>query len=354
MELDQFFLDSINKILEYLDQEILTIYIRRTVDAFIAGYFLLDKFADTAQLKIADWPPDAGICLGFRCDGFYVNENEVGIEGNVFKLKSPTPISYTIYKLTKLITTTNRDDLLKLYIGIYSWLVDNCTTRCNDPMDIITELGARQELSLPFPEAPLGRSLSLTTLPILPGVLGRGVKEDRPLGSLDPKRVVDILDEALGAVYEAGFYPALADKWLRYVPEGFDIATKAVELEALLAGFTPDANGVESYVELLSKTLENILNNRSNIININNIFFIYKLSNYLPYFIKIKGLVALRAETNRGFVTSLIAPFKEAQRLRGLAERLKELGHIIEFESSILIYVPRDKWPEASRLLQLE
>ncbi|MEM0182649.1 MAG: hypothetical protein QXP98_06145 [Thermoproteus sp.] len=314
----------------------------------------MDKFADTAQLKLADWPPDAGICLGFKCDGFYINENEAGIEGNAFKFQSPTPISYAIYKLAKLILTTNRDDLLKLYIGIYSWLIDNCVVKCNDPMDIIAELGARQELLPPFPEAPLGRSLSLMTLPILPGVLGRGVKEDRPLRSLDPKRVVDVLDEALGAVYEAGFYPALADKWLRYVPEGFDIATKAVELEALLAGFTPDVNGVESYVELLSKSLENILNSKSNIININNVFFIYKLSNYLPYFMRIKEFIALRAETSRGFVTSLIAPLKETQKLKGLAERLRGLGQVIEFESSILIYVPRDKWPEISRLLQLE
>jgi hypothetical protein len=352
VELEQFFLNNINKILEYLDQDILTIYIRRTVDALIAGYFLVDKFADTAQLRLADWPPESGICLGFRCNGLYIYENEIGIEGASMKLASPLPISYIIYRLAKSIVSLNKEDILELYLGIFSWLVDNCTVRCEDPADILGELEVRRGLSLPFPDRPLGEALSLSTLPLLPGVLGRGVKEDRPLRSLDQRRVLDILDEALGLVYEAGFYPAIADKGLRYVPAGMEPATRAVELEALLAGFTPDSQGVASYVDNLAKIIDDIIkSHRNNIININNVFYIYKLINYLPYFSRLRDVLVIRADVGRGFVASFIAPLKEGQRLKAVMEGLGDIQHVA-YDSSVLAFVPRDRWPEVASKLR--
>lgn len=346
MELEQFFLDNINKILEYFDQDILTIYTRRTVDAFIGSYFLVEKFADTAQVRFVDWPPEGGMCLGFKCDGFYINENEVGIGGSSIRLEAPLPISYIIYKLTKSITNISKEDILKLYIGAYSWFVDNCVYKCNEPTDFVNEIETKTSFSIPFPDKPLGEALSLTTLPLLPGVLGRGLKEDRPLRSIDPRRLLDILDEALGLVYEYGFYPALADKGIRRVPVDADIATRSVEIEALLAGYAPDTQGISLYVESLAKIIDDIIRNyNSNIININNVFYIYKLMNYLPYFSKLKDILILRADVGRGFVASFIAPLKETQKLKDVAERVKDM-QTINYETSIIAFVPKDRWPE--------
>ncbi|AEA11865.1 hypothetical protein TUZN_0368 [Thermoproteus uzoniensis 768-20] len=352
MELEQFFLNNINKILEYLDQDILTIYIRKTVDALVAGYFLMNKFADTAQLRLADWPPESGICLGFRCGGFYMYENEVGVEGSSIKLPTPLPISYIIYKLARSIISLNKDDILELYLGIFSWLVDNCTLRCEDPVELVGELETRRGFSLPFPDKPLGEALSLLTLPLLPGVLGRGIDEDKPLRALDQRRMLDVLDEALGRVYEAGFYPAIADKGLRYIPTEIEPTGRIIELEALLAGFTPDSQGVISYVDNLTKILDEITKSyQNNIINISNTYYIYKLMNYLPYFSKLKDILILRADIGKGFVASLIAPLKESQRLRAIADRLNDIQYIA-YDSSILVFVPRDRWPEVVELIK--
>ncbi len=349
MELEQFFLDNINKILELLDQDIISLYAKRTVDALVGGYFLIEKFADTAQLKLTDWPPEAGICLGFKCDGLYISENEIGIGGSLIRLETPMPISYVIYKLTKTITNMSKDDILKLYIGIYSWIVDNCY-KCNEPADILSEVETELGISLPFPDKPLGKALSLTTLPLLPGVLGRGLNEDKPLERVDAKRLLDVLDEALGMVYDYGFYPALVDKAIRRVPIGVDIATRIVQIEAMLAGYTPDATGVSLYVESLARTLDEITRNyNTHIININNVFYMYKIMNYLPFFMKLRDILILRADVGKGFVVSLVAPFKEGHRLKNVAQGIKGV-QTVAYESSILALVPRDLWPEVEAL----
>lgn len=345
MELEKFILDNINKILEYFDQDIITIYVKRTVDAYVAGYYLAEKFGNTAQVKILDWPPESGICIGFKCNGLYLHENEVGIDDATLELPSPTPLSYLAFKLAKSISSIDKNEALKLYIGIYSWLVDNCDIRCEEPMDIISEIGAVRKFSLPFSNKPLGEALANSTLPILPGVIGRGIKESKTLEEVG-ERILDILDEVLGAVYDAGFMPAIADKAIRYVPPEVDIATRAQEIELIVANAIDDIkNHIKYIVELLEQQ-------KNNIIQTNNVFYAIKLGGYLAYSTKIKGVVVLRADVGRGFAASVVFPYKERQKVQTLLEKAKSLGQTTAYSWGFLIYLPRDKWPDLLELIK--
>lgn len=352
MELDRFFFENIAKILEFLDQDIITIYIKRTVDSLAAGYYLAEKFASTAQLKIADWPPDSGICLGFTCDGFYLHENKVGVGDAALELERPMPVSYLVYKLAKSMAALERGDLLKLYIGVYSWLVDNCEYKCEGFDDMLNEVGGRLSLAFPYPDAPFGKSLALTTLPVLPGVTSRGLKVEKPLKLMKPAEILDALDEALGIVYEGGFDTAVGDKGLRIIPGDLDVATKALELEAHLAGFVGGGlENSERYVEFLSKSLEDAAR-ASPAAVLPNPYFVIKLGHYLPYYNKFKGPLVLRADVGRGFVASVVLHRKAQDRLGRMARRAAGLGQITQYPTHVLVYATRDKWPELLKAVE--
>ncbi|MFB6490024.1 MAG: hypothetical protein TU35_002050 [Thermoproteus sp. AZ2] len=348
--LEKFFLENIPKILEYLDQDVLVIYSKRTVDALVASYFLMEKFAGTAVVKVVDWPPESGICVGFVCDGLYLQENRVGVDDAKAELERPTSLSYLAYKLAKSVEALKREDVMKLYIGVYSWSVDNCDFKCEGLDDMLAEVGGRLSLAFPYPDQPLGKSLALSTLPMLPGVLGRGVNAEKPLRAMRLEEIVDALDEALGLVYDKGFSTQIADKGLRQIPDDFDVATAALELEAHLAGFV--GGGVanaEKYVELLAEALEGAL--RAGEVSLGNPFLAIKLGHYLPYY-KGSRPIVLRADAGSGFVVSVALPLRMRERLKALAERIAPLGQTTAYYTHVLAYIPRDRWPELLRILE--
>ena len=88
-----FIIDHIDRVLEYLKQNPLTIFVRRSVDAYMAAYALAAALGETTHVAVADWPPQRGVCVGFRCDGFYIAEGEAGVDDAKLAVE-PTSLSH--------------------------------------------------------------------------------------------------------------------------------------------------------------------------------------------------------------------------------------------------------------------
>ncbi|AAL64951.1 hypothetical protein PAE3484 [Pyrobaculum aerophilum str. IM2] len=340
MDIKNFIIDNIDRILEYLKQNPLYIYARRSVDAYLAAYSLAASLGETAQVAVVDWPPQVGICIGFKCEGLYITERGIGLDDKVYT-SDFTSMSHIVAHIITSLSPLEEDVYKALFIGHYSWSVDYCEYKCPPPRELNR---GDEKLAIVFPfvgELPANKALPLSTLPIIPGVTGRefdSVPEDE----------IRLLDWALGAVASEGFHTAILDKAVRYYSPEIKAADVAERLEADLANFID--KGVEVYVSNLAENFYMILKKvKEDVIPVQNPFYIYKIPPYLSYYMKLANYVALKYDAPRGYVIALIPPFGEKAQLKTVASALAELGQVLEFPTHIVAYIESNKYTDFLR-----
>ncbi|ABP51520.1 MULTISPECIES: hypothetical protein [Pyrobaculum] len=342
MDVRNFIIENIVRLLEYLKQNPLYVYTRRSVDAYLAAYALVASMGETAQVAVADWPPRAGICIGFKCDGFYITERGVGIDDK-FHASGFTSISSLVASIITSISPLDEGVHKALYIGHYSWSVDYCDYKCPLPPELAR---GDEQFAVVFPlveEYPLGKALSLSTLPLIPGVTGR----EFDLASL-PADFLAVLDWALGVVASEGFHTAILDKAIRHHSPAIRAATLAEKLEADLAGFVN--RELETYVASLAESFYNVVKRvKDGVVPLPNPFYVYKLPPYLSYYLKLSNWVALRYETTRGYIAALVPPHGQNARLRKIAEELSEIGQVLEFPTHVIVYIEVGRYADFVR-----
>ncbi|MFN3804027.1 MAG: hypothetical protein ACK4SY_03125 [Pyrobaculum sp.] len=336
-----FVINYVDRILEYLKQNPLVIYARRSVDAYMSAYALAVVFGETTQVSVVDWPPPGGVCIGFKCGGFYITEREVGVEGERHVVDF-TSLSH----LTALViqTLAPLEEVRKaLYIGHYAWSVDHCDYRCLFPKELMR---GDERLAVVFPHLyrlPIRRAMSLSTLPIIPGVTGR-------LSELKQEDALSALDWALGVVATEGFHTAVLDKAIRPLPPDFNPADYAQRVEADLAGFLN--KDVEQYVSNLAETFYAVLK-KERIATIQNPSYIYKLPPYLAHYLKLPWLV-LKYESARGVSAAVIPPLERRGRLKALREAFEEVGQVLEYPTHLLVFMEPGRFGDFLKIYDRE
>lgn len=334
MDFKNFVINHVDRILEYLQQTPLVVHARRSVDAYLAAYAVISTFGETAHVSLVDWPPQSGVCIGFKCDGLYVTEREVGVDGEVYKTEF-TSLSHLTYVLLRTLSPVGEGVKKALHIGHYSWSVDHCEYRCQFPQELLI---GDEKLSVAFPytgRRPPRDALVNSTLPIVPGVFGREVHP--PSGDY-----VNLLDWALGVVVSEGFHTAVLDKAIRPYSPSVAPADAAVEFESVLAGFPYNvdvyiANLADSFYTSLKKT-------KDGDVTVHNPFYVYKLPPYLSYYLKLPKPFVLKFETSRGYVAAVTAP--RGETLKKAAAVAGEFGQVLELSTYLVVYVEKSRYGE--------
>ncbi|ABO08599.1 hypothetical protein [Pyrobaculum calidifontis] len=336
-----FIIDHIDRVLEYLKQNPLTIFVRRSVDAYMAAYALAAALGETTHVAVADWPPQRGVCVGFRCDGFYIAEGEAGVDDAKLAVE-PTSLSHMVSLIILSLSPLERHVHKALYVGHYSWSVDVCERNCQVPKELAV---GDERLAVVFPGLKRGvkRALSLSTLPIVPGVFGKAVEEDKRLEVMTRDEAISLLDWALGAVAAEGFHTAVLDKAVRPYSPTLNPADVAQRIEADLAGFVD--KDVEDYALNLAEAFYNVVKRaREGVVTLRNPFYLHKIAPYLSYFAKSSQWAALRYETPSGSVVAVVPPHGLKGRLKAVAPLFAEVGQVFEFPTHLLLYVEAGRW----------
>lgn len=344
MEFRNFVIDHIDRVLEYLKQNPLVIYVRRSVDAYLAAYALAAALGETVHVCVADWPPQRGVCVGFRCDGMYITEGEVGIDDSRYT-SDFTSLSYYAAVIIQTLSPLEEHIHKALYVGHYAWSVDYCEYKCPVPKEI-SKGDERLAVVFPFLDTmPARRALSLSTLPVVPGVTGRQVEDGKLLASMTPEEVVSLLDWALGAVANEGFHTAILDKAIRPYSPAFKPVDVAVRLEADVAGFIDKE--VDIYVSNFAESFYMVVKRvKENIVTLQNPFYVYKIPPYLSYYLKLNDWVALRHETSRGSLIAVVPPLSQRTRLKKVAEDFSTVGQTLIFPTHVVVYVESGKYAD--------
>ncbi|MEM1787762.1 MAG: hypothetical protein QW085_04120 [Pyrobaculum sp.] len=332
MDFRNFIINHVDRVLEYLEQSPLVVYTRRTVDAYLAAYAIISTFGETAHVSIVDWPPESGFCMGFKCNGLYITEWEVGVDDSVYKTEF-TSLSYLTYVL--LSTLSPVDDKVKkaLYIGHYSWGVDLCEYKCPIPSELLI---GDERLRVVFPfidQRPPLHAIVNSTLPIVPGAFGRATTP--PL-----EDSIAVLDWALGTAAAEGFHTSVVDKAVRLYSPTVKPAEAAVGFEAILAGFI---NDIDKYIVNLMDNFYTVLKNiKDRDVAISNPFYIFKIAPYISYYLKLSKPAVLRFDTPRGRVAAIVAP----RGVKLKKAELEDFGYVLEFPTFLVIYVERARYAE--------
>lgn len=350
MDLKNFIIDNVDRFLEYLKQNPLVIYARRSVDAYLAAYALAAALGETAQVSVVDWPPQAGVCVGFRCEGMYITEWGVGVDDRSFDAGF-TSMSHLASVLIQSLSPLEEQIHRSLYAGHYSWSVDYCEYGCPPPREI---LKGDERLAVAFPfleKLPARRALSLSTLPIVPGVTGKPAEDSKLASAMGPDEALALLDWALGVVHSEGFHTAVLDKALRLYSPAFAPADFATRVEADLAGFV--GRDVELYVQNLADAFYGVVKRgREGVVPVQNPFYVLKIPPYLSYYLRLSGWAALRYDAGRGHVVALVPPRGERDRLAKAAELLGEVGQVLRFPTHLVAYVERDKYADFLKIYE--
>jgi hypothetical protein len=337
VSIKNFIIDHVDKFLEYLKQNPLRIYSRRTVDAYLAAYALARALGETVHVDVVDWPPREGVCIGFKCQGMFITEWEIGIDDEIYKTEFSSISHLATHIITSLLPL--EDDVYKaLFIGHYAWSVDYCDYKCQLPREL-SRGGERLSIVFPFmEELPIERALPLSTLPIIPGVTGRVFK------SL-PGDAVEILDWMLGIVASEGFHTAVLDKAIRYYSPDIKAPDIAERLEADLANFI--GKEIDEYVSNLAETFYTIIKRiKDGVVAVQNPFYIYKLPPYISHYMRLVNWVALRYDASGGHLIALIPPHTQRAQLKSTAAIFAELGQVLEYPTHLLIYVEAGKYTD--------
>jgi hypothetical protein len=342
VEFRNFVIDHIDRVLEYLKQNPLTIYVRRSVDAYLAAYALAAALGETVHVSVVDWPPQRGVCVGFRCDGMYITEGEVGVDDSRYS-SDFTSLSYYAAVIIQTLSPLEEHIHKALYVGHYAWSVDYCEYRCQFPREILKG-DERLAVVFPFLESlPARKALSLSTLPVVPGVTGRQVEGGGFIASMTQEEVVSLLDWALGAVFNEGFHTAVLDKAVRPYSPTFKPADVAARLEADVAGFVD--KDVETYVSNFAEVFYMVVKRvKEGVVPVQNPFYVYKIPPYLSHYLKLSDWVALRHETSRGSLVAVVAPPAQRAGLKKMAEALAEVGQTLLFPTHLVTYVESGKY----------
>ncbi len=327
MAFKNFVADRVERVLEYLKQNPLVIYVRRSVDAYMAAYALTVVFGETTHVSLVDWPPASGVCVGFKCDGFYLTESEVGIDGERYNV-SYASLSHLAAVIIK--TLSSLEDVRNaLYVGHHSWSVDYCEYKCPLPEELSTG-DEKLAVVLPNIDKSIKKALASSTLPIIPGVTGRQheVELDNP---------ITWLDWALGVTAVEGFHTSILDKAIRPHPQGFNPADYAQRIEADLAGFT----NVEDYVSNISEVFYTVL--KVGDTQVYNSFYVYKLPPYLSY-AKTNKWITLRYEAGRGYVVAVVPPLSRRSGLKAAAGVFQDVGHVLTFSTNLVVFVESGRY----------
>lgn len=350
MDFKNFVIDHIDRVLEYLKQNPLIIYTRRSVDAYLATYALIEAFGETAQLSVVDWPPKSGICIGFKCEGMYITEREVGIDNDRYNVEF-TSISHLVAIIIQSLSPLEEHIHRALYAGHYSWSVDYCEYKCPIPKEL---LKGDEKLAIVFPfldTLPVEKALSLSTLPILPGITGRGAENSKSIASMSSEEAVSLLDRALGVVYNEGFHTAVFDKAIKPYSFTYKPADIAIRIEADLAGFIN--RDISVYVSNLAETFYLLLKKiKDSVITIQNPFYIYKIPPYLSYYMKLTEWIILKYETTRGFILAVIPPMNKRDMLKNFANVLSEIGQTLVFPTHFIAYIESDKYADFLKIYE--
>ncbi|MEZ0319577.1 MAG: hypothetical protein ABWK05_06270 [Pyrobaculum sp.] len=338
-----FIIDHVDRVLEYLKQNPLLIYARRSVDAYAASYALAQSFGETTHVAVVDWPPQRGVCVGFKCDGFYITEWEVGIDDKTYKTEF-TSISHLTAVLIQALAPLEEDVHKVLYVGHYAWSVDYCEFKCPLPPELAKGDEVLRIVSPHLDDLPFKKALSLSTLPIVPGVTGKMIEDGKPASELTKDDAVALLDWALGVAAAEGFHTAVLDKAVRPYSKEFKPAEKAQRVEADLAGFL--GRDLWEYVSNIAEAFYQLLKKKEEVIALSNPFYVYKLPPYLAYYIKNTQWYALRYDSPRGHLVAVVPPPGAKDRLKTVEERLAEVGPVLKFPTHVVVFVESDKWHE--------
>jgi hypothetical protein len=344
VEFRNFVIDHVDRVLEYLKQNPLTIYTRRSVDAYLAAYALAAALGETVHVALVDWPPRDGVCVGFRCNGMYITESEVGVDDSKYSGEFNS-LSYYAAVIIQTLSPLEEHVHKALYVGHYAWSVDYCEYKCQFPKEI---LRWDERLSVVFPfldSLPAKKALSLSTLPVVPGVTGRQVEDAKPISSMTREEILSLLDWALGAVFNEGFHTAILDKAVRPYSPVVKPADVAARVEADVAGFVDKE--IEVYVSNFAETFYTVLKRaKEGIVPVPNSFYVYKIPPYLSYYLKLSDWVALRHETPRGSVIAVVPPPGKRASLKKMAEALAEVGQTLQFPTHLVAYVEGGKYAD--------
>jgi hypothetical protein len=350
VSLKSFVINHVDRVLEYLKQNPLVIYARRTVDAYLAAYALLSALGETAQVAVVDWPPEGGVCVGFKCEGMYITEREVGIDGDAHA-SEPTSLSHHAASVIHTLVPVDEEVRRALYVGHYAWSVDYCEYGCALPRELAR---GDERLSVVFPfmdRLPARKALSLSTLPVLPGITGREAEDSKPAAEMTREEAIDLLDWALGVVASEGFHTAILDKAVRPYSPAYRPADVAVRVEADLAGFVD--RDVDVYVSGLAEALYSTLRRlRDGVITVQNPFYLHKIPPYLSYCLRLVDWVAVKYETARGFAIALVPPPGRRGSAGAAARALAELGQVLELPTHLVVYVPTNKYTDFLRVYE--
>jgi hypothetical protein len=350
VEFRNFVIDHIDRVLEYLKQNPLTIYARRSVDAYMAAYALAAALGETVHVAVVDWPPQGGVCVGFRCDGMYITESEVGIDESKYSGEFNS-LSYYAAVIIQTLSPLEEYIHKALYVGHYAWSVDYCEYKCQFPREIL-KWDERLSVVFPFLDSlPARKALSLSTLPVVPGVTGRQVEDGKLIGSMTQEEVLSLLDWALGAVFNEGFNTAILDKAVRPYSPAFRPADLAARLEADVAGFVDKE--IDVYVFNFAETFYTVLKRvKEGVVSVSNSFYVYKIPPYLSYYLKLSDWVALRHETPRGSVIAVIPPPGQRTGLKKMTEALAEVGQTLQFPTHLVTYVESGKYADFLKIYE--
>jgi hypothetical protein len=344
VEFRNFVIDHVDRVLEYLKQNPLTIYTRRSVDAYLAGYALAAALGETVHVALVDWPPRDGVCVGFRCNGMYITEGEVGVDDSRYSGEFNS-LSYYAAVIIQTLSPLEEHIHKALYVGLYAWSVDYCEYKCQFPKEM-SRWDERLSVVFPFLDSlPARKALSLSTLPVVPGVTGRQVEDAKLIDSMTREEVLSLLDWALGAVFNEGFHTAILDKAVRPYSPVVKPADIAARVEADVAGFVDKE--IEVYVSNFAETFYTVLKRvKEGIVPVPNSFYVYKIPPYLSYYLKLSDWVALRHETPRGSVIAVVPPLGKRAGLKKMAEALAEVGQTLQFPTHLVAYVESGKYAD--------
>jgi hypothetical protein len=337
VDIRNFVIDHVDRFLEYLKQNPLRIYSRRTVDAYLAAYALAYALGETVDVDVADWPPREGVCVGFKCQGMYITEWEIGVDDKIYRTEFSSISQLAAHIITSLLPL-EEEIYRALFVGHYAWSVDYCEYKCQLPREL-SRGGERLSIVFPFmEELPIERALTLSTLPIIPGVTGR------VFDSL-PGDAVRILDWVLGVVASEGFHTAVLDKAIRYYSPDIKAPDIAERLEADLANFI--GKEIDVYVSNLAETFYTVIKRaRDGVVAVQNPFYIHKLPPYISHYMKLVNWVALRYDASGGHLIALIPPPGQRAQLKSAAAVFAELGQVLEYPTHLLVYVEAGKYAE--------
>lgn len=337
MDIRNFVIDHVDRFLEHLKQSSLRVYTRRTVDAYLAAYALAHALGETVHVDVVDWPPREGVCVGFKCQGMYITEWEIGVDDKVYKTGFSS-ISQLAAHIIMSLLPLEEEVYKALFVGHYAWSVDHCDYKCQLPRELAR---GDEKLSIVFPfmeELPMDKALPLSTLPIIPGVTGR-------VFEFAPGDTVTILDWLLGVIASEGFHTAVLDKAIRQCSPDIKAPDIAERLEADLANFI--GKEIDTYVSNLAETFYTVVRRaRDGVVTIQNPFYVHKIPPYLSHYMKLVNWVALRYDASKGHVIALIPPLTQRGQLRSAVPVFAELGQLLEYPTHLLIYIEAGKYAE--------